>query len=196
MVPAELAAEQQLVFTLEDEAEPVLGGNLQRAGHPCGGGCVVPVARHRTAAGMGRAADVALVDHCGSERGAATRRRTRPERSLARNEALTAYLFISPYLIIAGIFTLGLLAYAFYISLTDLKATFARTSHFIGLANYLRALRDGDFQLSLINVFWYWVVVTTRMLILTWSSSSAAQRRIRRSKRYSCSGATIWTHET
>jgi len=88
-------------------------------------------------------------------------RRTRPERSLARNEALTAYLFISPYLIIAGIFTVGLLAYAFYISLTDLKATFARTSHFIGLANYLRALRDGDFQLSLINVFWYWVVVTT-----------------------------------
>ena len=87
--------------------------------------------------------------------------RTPHQQSLARREALTAYLFISPYLLVAGIFTLGLLVYAFYVSLTDLKATFARTSNFVGLANYLRAFRDRDFQISLANVFWYWVVVTT-----------------------------------
>ena len=46
-------------------------------------------------------------------------------RSLARREAITAYLFIAPYLITAAVFTVGLLVYAFYISFTDLSATFA-----------------------------------------------------------------------
>src|SRR5215211_3585477 len=82
-------------------------------------------------------------------------------RALARREALTAYLFIAPYLIVAGIFTLGLLVYAFYISLTDLKATFAPTSNFIGITNYVRAIQDGEFRVALGNVVWYFVIVTT-----------------------------------
>jgi multiple sugar transport system permease protein len=82
-------------------------------------------------------------------------------RTLARREAATAYLFIAPYLIIAGIFTVALLAYAFYISFTDLKSTLQRTSNFVGLTNYLNAFRDPEFQISLINVFWYFVIVTT-----------------------------------
>ena len=87
--------------------------------------------------------------------------KTPSQRSLARREALTAYLFISPYLIIAGIFTVALLVYAFYISLTDMKATFARSWNFVGLTNYLRAFRDQDFRIALGNVFWYFVIVTT-----------------------------------
>jgi multiple sugar transport system permease protein len=83
------------------------------------------------------------------------------QRSLARRETLTAYLFIAPYLIIAGIFTVALLVYAFYVSMTDLKATFARSSNFVWFANYLRAFRDTDFLISLGNVFWYFVIVTT-----------------------------------
>jgi len=91
----------------------------------------------------------------------ATPSRAPRERSLARREALTAYAFIAPYLIIAGIFTVALLVYAFYVSLTDLKATFARTSHFVGFANYIRAFSNADFLISLGNVFWYFVIVTT-----------------------------------
>ena len=91
--------------------------------------------------------------------------RSAHQRSLARQEAFTAYLFIAPYLIIAGIFTVALLVYAFYISFTDLKSSLSRTSHFVGLQNYINAFRDPEFQISLINVFWYFVIVTTLQTI-------------------------------
>ncbi len=87
------------------------------------------------------------------------------ERSLRRNEAITAYAFIAPYLIIAGVFTLGLLVYAFYISFTDLKSSLSRTSNFVGITNYINAVNDGEFRISLINVFWYALIVTTLQTI-------------------------------
>jgi len=80
----------------------------------------------------------------------------------ARREALTSYLFIAPYLITALIFTVGLLLYAFYVSFTDLSASYSnKPARFVGLANYTRALRDSEFRISLINAFWFFVVVTT-----------------------------------
>jgi multiple sugar transport system permease protein len=91
--------------------------------------------------------------------------RSAHQRSLARQEAFTAYLFIAPYLIIAGIFTVALLVYAFYISFTDLKSSLSRTSNFVGLNNYINAFRDPEFQIALINVFWYFVIVTTLQTI-------------------------------
>ncbi len=82
--------------------------------------------------------------------------------SLARQEALTGYLFIAPYLIIAGIFTFGLLAYVVYISFTNYTSALSRNpTQFVGLANYARAINDADFRISLANVFWYFVIVTT-----------------------------------
>lgn len=81
--------------------------------------------------------------------------------SLARKEALTAYLFIAPYLLTALVFTVGLLAYAFSISFTSLTASFASASaEFVGLDNYARALSDGEFLTSLGNAFWYFVIVS------------------------------------
>jgi multiple sugar transport system permease protein len=88
--------------------------------------------------------------------------RSRRAANLARREALTAYLFIAPYLITAGIFTFGVLAYVFYTSFTDLTASFAAANaKFVGLANYIRAFRDAEFRTALTNVFWYFVIVTT-----------------------------------
>ena len=82
--------------------------------------------------------------------------------TLARREAITAYLFIAPYLITAGIFTFGVLAYVFYTSFTNLSASFAAANaKFVGLDNYIRAFQDQEFRISLANVFWYFVVVTT-----------------------------------
>jgi multiple sugar transport system permease protein len=81
--------------------------------------------------------------------------------SLSVKEALTAYLFISPYLITAAIFTVGLLVYAFSISFTSLTASFAAASaEFVGFENYARALTDGEFLTALGNAFWYFVIVT------------------------------------
>lgn len=81
--------------------------------------------------------------------------------SISRREAIAGYLFISPYLISASIFTVGLLIYAFYISLTDLRETFSRSSDFVGLQNYVTALTNRDFQISLLNVSWYALIVCT-----------------------------------
>lgn len=87
------------------------------------------------------------------------------QQSLRRKEALTAYAFIAPYLLVAGIFTLGLLMYAFYISFTDLKSSLSRTSNFVGIDNYVNAFRDYEFRISLINVFWYALIVTVLQTI-------------------------------
>jgi multiple sugar transport system permease protein len=92
----------------------------------------------------------------------ATTHRTRRAATLARREALTAYLFIAPYLITAGIFTFGVLIYVFYTSFTNLTASFAvAQAKFVGVDNYIRAFKDSQFQIALGNVFWYFVVVTT-----------------------------------
>lgn len=85
---------------------------------------------------------------------------------MARGEALTAYLFLAPYLIITAIFTVGLLLYAFYISFTNLQSTLQRNVQFVGLDNYIAAFRDPEFRLSLLNVFWYFIVVTTMQTII------------------------------
>jgi multiple sugar transport system permease protein len=79
----------------------------------------------------------------------------------ARREAITAYIFIAPYLITAGIFTFALLLYVFYTSFTDLTAAYAnKPVSFIGFANYLRAFNDNEFRIALSNVFWYFLIVT------------------------------------
>ncbi len=79
----------------------------------------------------------------------------------ARREAIAGYLFISPYLISAAIFTVGLLIYAFYISMTNLRETFSRRSDFIWFENYVTAITNADFLLSLVNAFWYFLIVTS-----------------------------------
>jgi multiple sugar transport system permease protein len=82
-----------------------------------------------------------------------------------RREWLTAYLFIAPYLVTVAIFTIGLLIYAFYTSLTNRTSTLQRTVQFVGFNNYLTSIRDVEFLISLINVFWYFLFVTTLQTI-------------------------------
>ncbi|MBC8160090.1 MAG: sugar ABC transporter permease [Roseiflexaceae bacterium] len=83
------------------------------------------------------------------------------KKNLARSEALTGYLFIAPYLIIAGVFTFGLLFYAFYTSLTDLRSPVSRRPlEFVGFQNYIEAFQNSDFLTSLGNIFWFAVLVT------------------------------------
>ncbi len=82
-----------------------------------------------------------------------------------RQEWLTGYLFISPWLITTAIFTVGLLAYAFYTSLSNRQSAFQREVQFIGLDNYIAALQNREFRIALANVFWYFVIVTTLQTI-------------------------------
>lgn len=82
-----------------------------------------------------------------------------------RQEWLTAYLFIAPWLITTLVFMVGLLAYAFFNSLSNRRSILDENVQFIGLDNYIRAINDREFRIALANVFWYFVIVTTLQTI-------------------------------
>jgi multiple sugar transport system permease protein len=74
-------------------------------------------------------------------------------------EALTGYLFISPWIILSIVFTFGAMLYVFYLSFTDLKLL--NEPKLIGFANYLRILQgDRLFWTAVFNTVLYCVVVT------------------------------------
>lgn len=106
--------------------------------------------------------------------------RRRRSSAAARRETITAYLFIAPYLVTAGIFTFGVLAYVFYTSFTSLTAPFAAAqSRFIGIDNYIRAFGDPQFRTALANVFWYFVIVTSIQTVLSITLAVLLNARIR-----------------
>src|SRR5689334_18100853 len=91
-------------------------------------------------------------------------------------EALTGYLFITPYLIVATVFLFGAMLYALYISFTDLKFFLPKEGifglHLVGLDNYARAIDwddlsagkfsaffNSDFIVALRNTLYFAVVV-------------------------------------
>lgn len=77
--------------------------------------------------------------------------------SIGQREALTAYLYISPYLLIASIFTVGLIAYAIWLSFH--QSAIFDTPAFVGLSNYAEALKDEQLHRALYNVLWYVIIV-------------------------------------
>jgi multiple sugar transport system permease protein len=85
-------------------------------------------------------------------------------------EGLTAYLFISPYLLTVAVFTLGALLYALYASFTDLELfntdpvqilgfKFGMPQNFVGFEQYERVLTNADFHKALGNTLLFSVVV-------------------------------------
>jgi multiple sugar transport system permease protein len=80
-----------------------------------------------------------------------------------RNNLLSAYGFIAPYLLITLIFTIGVILFAFYISFTNYDIF--TTPQWVGLHNYTKAFAgftdpsQKDFVQSLYNVFWYSLIV-------------------------------------
>jgi multiple sugar transport system permease protein len=77
--------------------------------------------------------------------------------TIPQREALTAYFYISPYLLLASIFTVGILAYAVWLSF-HLSAIFDTPTP-VGLENYVEALKDRQFHRAMYNVLWYVVFV-------------------------------------
>ncbi|MGZ5385035.1 MAG: carbohydrate ABC transporter permease, partial [Acidimicrobiia bacterium] len=90
----------------------------------------------------------------------ATRPGRRGLKARVRNETAVAYLFLSPYLLVTLVFTVGIIAFALYISFTSYNLFESPT--WVGLDNYRRALTDtsaSGFLRSLVNVFWYVITV-------------------------------------
>src|SRR5437762_5257248 len=73
-------------------------------------------------------------------------------------EALTGYLFVSPWIILSIVFTFGAMLYVFYLSFTDIQLL--NTPKVIGPDNYGRVLTDKLFQTAVFNTVLYSVVVT------------------------------------
>jgi multiple sugar transport system permease protein len=72
-------------------------------------------------------------------------------------EALTGYLFVSPWIIIALVFIFGAMAYVFYLSFTDLQLL--NTPKLIGFDNYGKVLGDRLFHTAVFNTVLYAVIV-------------------------------------
>ena len=90
----------------------------------------------------------------------ATQPGRRRHKAGARNETFVAYLFLSPYLLITSVFTVGIIGFALYISFTSYNLFEAPT--WVGLDNYQSALANtsgSGFLRSLLNVFWYVIIV-------------------------------------
>jgi multiple sugar transport system permease protein len=72
-------------------------------------------------------------------------------------ETLTAYAFITPAIIVIGVFIFGAMIYALVISFTDLKLL--NKPSFIGLDNYMTVVKNRDFQKALGNTVIFSAVV-------------------------------------
>ena len=81
----------------------------------------------------------------------------RPSRFRYWRQWLTAYLFITPWLIFPLVFILGAIILAFYFSFTNYDLLSDPT--FVGLANYQHAFQDESFLHALRNVATYTAVV-------------------------------------
>src|SRR3954466_10383788 len=73
-------------------------------------------------------------------------------------ETLTGYLFVSPWIISALVFTFGAMAYVFYLSFTDLQML--NTPKVTGFNNYTKILSDPLFHTAVFNTVLYSIVVT------------------------------------
>src|SRR5438270_13965632 len=92
--------------------------------------------------------------------------RHRPAFNQRRREALTGYLFASPWIFGFLVLTLGPMIFSLYASFTDYSIT--GTTHWKGWANYSFILQhDADFPIALRNTFYYVLVKTPAIIIFS-----------------------------
>ena len=82
----------------------------------------------------------------------------------ARNETIAAYMFLAPYLIVTLVFTIGVVAFAFYISLTNYNLF--TTPEWNNFDHFKTLLSDAKFGRSLVNVLYYVIIVVTVQTVL------------------------------
>lgn len=98
----------------------------------------------------------------------------------ARAEALSAYFFISPYLVITLIFSVGVILFAIYISFNQFNLF--TTPEWVGLDNYVKAFSSQKFIRSLANVFWYVLIVVPTQTALALALATLINARVKGSQ--------------
>lgn len=74
-----------------------------------------------------------------------------------RREAIAAYMFLSPYLLVTIVFTVGVFLFAIYVSFTEFNLF--TTPEWVGLKHYRAFLDDEKFVRSLVNTLYYALIV-------------------------------------
>ncbi|MEW6491197.1 MAG: sugar ABC transporter permease [Cyanobacteriota bacterium] len=88
-----------------------------------------------------------------------------PQQQGLDNDAIAAWIFLAPALILLGIFLFWPIAYLFYLSFTT--GSFTSTGiHWVGLRNYLRLILDPDFWQVLGNTLYFTVATVIPSLII------------------------------
>ncbi len=85
--------------------------------------------------------------------------------SFAGAEAIAAWIFLAPALILLGLFLLWPIAYLFYLSFTTGSLT-STGIHWVGLRNYLRLVLDPDFWQVLGNTLYFTLATVLPSLII------------------------------
>jgi multiple sugar transport system permease protein len=85
-------------------------------------------------------------------------------RGYARKQAVTAWLFLAPALVVLAAFTLYPMLQAAYLSLTNYNLI--RAAEWVGLDNYVELFRDPSFWNAFGNTILYAVVVTPVTVVL------------------------------
>ncbi|MBD1933601.1 MULTISPECIES: carbohydrate ABC transporter permease [Cyanophyceae] len=87
------------------------------------------------------------------------------QKQLLDNDAIAAWIFLAPALILLGLFLLWPIAYLFYLSFTTGSFTIAGV-RFVGLKNYLRLLLTPDFWQVLSNTAYFTIATVIPSLII------------------------------
>jgi multiple sugar transport system permease protein len=91
-------------------------------------------------------------------------KRKKPMNKAKFRETLAAYMFLSPYLIVTLLFSLGVIIYAFYLSFTDFNLFQAPVWN--DFAHYRSLLSDEKYIRSLVNVLYYVLIVVSVQTVL------------------------------
>ena len=86
-------------------------------------------------------------------------------KSWSDSDAIAAWIFLSPALILLGIFVLWPIAYLFYLSFTAGNFTISGT-RWVGLRNYLRLLLSPDFWQVIGNTVYFTVATVIPSLVI------------------------------
>jgi multiple sugar transport system permease protein len=110
-------------------------------------------------------------------RPAAAGARRWPRLSQSQAEELTAYLFISPWIIGFLIFTAGAMIASFYISLLD--TDLLSTTKFVGLQNYVSMVKQPLFWQAIKATFFYTILVVPLGTVIALSVAMLLNQKVR-----------------
>ncbi|BAZ66258.1 sugar ABC transporter permease [Fischerella sp. NIES-4106] len=90
---------------------------------------------------------------------------SKSSQSWLANDSVAAWFFLTPALILLGLFILWPIAYLFYLSFTSGIFTSGGT-HWVGLKNYWRLLSDSDFWQVIFNTIYFTLATVIPSLVI------------------------------